>query len=232
MKLIPIEKRTVVDGIVDQIKSLIIKGELKPGDKLDPERILAQKFQVGRPAIREGLRVLISLGLVKKTHEGNLINPQVMETLGEPLLLKFLLNHTDIKDLFEARKILEVEVIKLALHRRHEKHLIKMNGYLTAMEREEDYLSFAENDIAFHLCIAEASGNQVFFTFLSTIKDLLRHSIIKLLSKKEIIHDALYFHQLIYKALLEQDRDLAIESIYHHLEHAEKNLIGLIEEDK
>lgn len=232
MKIKPIEKKTVVDGIVEQIKGLIINGDLKPGDRLDSERILAEKFQVGRPAIREGLKALTSLGLVKKTTAGNRINSQIMATIREPLFFEFLLNKTDIRHLFEARKILETEIIKLAVARCTEKHLTRMKEYLEIMKEGKDALAFTEADISFHLCIAQASENQVLLTFLSTVRDLLKQSTIKLLQEQGMLDYALYFHQCIYQALLKKDREQAVKSMYAHLANAEENLIRIIEGEK
>lgn len=233
MHIKPIEKKTVVDEIVEQIKALIINGLLQPGDKLDSERILAEKFQVGRPAIREGLKALTSMGLVKKTPEGNLINPEVVETIGEPLLLEFLLKPTDIRDLFEARKILETEIIKLAVKRYRKHHLDQMKEYLTIMQEGNDALEFTEADISFHLCIAKASENQVLLTFLSTVRGLLKQSTIKLLQDQGMVDYAIYYHKCIYNAIEDQDMDLAVKSMYEHLLNAEENLLRIIKkEDK
>ncbi len=228
MPIQPVEKKTVVDSIVEQIRKLIIDGELKAGDKLDSERMLAEKFHVGRPSIRESLKVLTSLGIVEKQNDGNYISTNVLESLHDPLLFHFLLNKENFKDLFEARKILELEIVKLAINNINSEQLVQMKKNLIRTKKNiSKPRTFTECDVEFHILIAEAADNYVLLTFLDTIRNLLKQSTIKLLSNDKMTRIALEYHQKIYNAITEKDKEAATKYMYEHLEFARIEMIKL-----
>lgn len=72
MRFRKVEVPSTVDAVVDQVKSMILDGVLKPSDKLPSEIELAKMLDVGRATVREALRTLQSLGLIERTREGKL----------------------------------------------------------------------------------------------------------------------------------------------------------------
>jgi GntR family transcriptional regulator, transcriptional repressor for pyruvate dehydrogenase complex len=70
MNFQPVKQQKVSEQVAEQIKSSILAGEFSPGEKLPPERKLAEYFGVSRPKVREGLEMLISAGLVISSHGG------------------------------------------------------------------------------------------------------------------------------------------------------------------
>src|SRR5882672_5693370 len=88
MDLAPIKSTRIYEEIVRQVKAMIAEGRLKGGDRLPPERDLAEKFVVSRTSVREALRALESLGLVEiRPGEGTFVRQVSIESLVEPLAL-------------------------------------------------------------------------------------------------------------------------------------------------
>src|SRR5207253_9164354 len=89
VELGPIKSTRIYEEIVRQVKQMIAEGRLKSGDRLPPERDLAEKFVVSRSSVREALRALESLGLVEiRAGEGTVVRQVSVESLIEPPALK------------------------------------------------------------------------------------------------------------------------------------------------
>ncbi len=227
MPIQPIEKKTVVDIIVDQIKELVVKGELKPGNKLPSERKLAEMFDVSRPAIREALKVLISLGIVDRRNEGSYISNNMLKSIQDPLLFNLLIEESDFRELFEARKIIELEIVKLAIENITSKGLKKLEDNINNTEDNLDKpKKFTELDIKFHISMAEAAGNSVLLIFLHTIRSLLKQSIVKLLGQGNMMEIALEYHRKIFEAIKTGDEEKAKEYLLSHLNVAEEGILN------
>src|SRR5664279_5170527 len=80
MKFQPIKPKKVSSQIADQIRSSILAGEFSPGDKLPPERELAEMFGVSRPSVRDALNVLAAAGLVMSYQGGGTVVKSLVET--------------------------------------------------------------------------------------------------------------------------------------------------------
>lgn len=97
---------------------MIISGNLQKGDKLPSERELVDQLKVSRTSIREALRALEIVGLIKcKQGEGNFIRDNFDNSLFEPLSLVFMLERSNKEDIIEVRRIIEVEAAALAAKR-------------------------------------------------------------------------------------------------------------------
>ncbi|MEL6988050.1 MAG: GntR family transcriptional regulator, partial [Bacteroidota bacterium] len=158
-----IKVETPVDKIIVQVRSLITTGQLKPGDKLPPERKLAEKFGVGRTAVRDAIRKLEFYGIVRtQPQSGTVISGMGIVAL-EGLITDVLnIEETDFTSLVETRILLEIEAAGRASERRTKDDIVILENALKAYEdkirRGEPAV---EEDLLFHLKIAEASGNSV-----------------------------------------------------------------------
>src|SRR5438034_8720601 len=115
MDLAPIKSTRIYEEIVRQVKAMIADGKLKGGDRLPPERDLAEKFVVSRSSVREALRALESLGLVEiRPGEGTFVREVSVESLIEPLALMMVSQRGALAELFEARRLLEPGIAALA----------------------------------------------------------------------------------------------------------------------
>src|SRR5689334_607844 len=127
VELGPIKSTRIYEEIVRQVKQLIAEGRFKSGDRLPPERELAEKFVVSRTSVREALRALESLGLIDiRPGEGTFVREVSVESLVEPLALVMVSQREALAELFEARQMIEPALAALAARRATPEELHEM----------------------------------------------------------------------------------------------------------
>ena len=137
MDLAPIKSTRIYEEIVRQVKAMIAEGRLKSGDRLPPERDLAEKFVVSRTSVREALRALESVGLVEiRAGEGTFIREVSIDALVEPLALLMASQREATGELFEARRLLEPSLASLAAGRATPEEIQEMERILEEQARE------------------------------------------------------------------------------------------------
>lgn len=158
-----IRVETPVDKIIRQIRSLITSGQLESGDRLPPERKLAEKLGVSRSHVRDAIRKLEFYGILKTLPQSGTVVAGIGITALEGLITDVLkLEESDFFSLVETRVILETKVAQLAAERRTPGDLIEIQKALYAYEdKVKKGESAVEEDLMFHLKIAEASKNAV-----------------------------------------------------------------------
>jgi len=176
----PIKQERLSVKIANQIKTLIMEGELKPGDPLPPERELMGMLNVSRPSIREALKSLLGMGFLE-TSKGNrtIVRSLASGSILDPLeqLLK-----DDIKIVFqliEVRKAIEAWNAYYAAKRASQKDIAHIEAQVESMRQklQEDDFSLEKEDADFHLAISEATHNKVQTHIMFTIYDILKNSI-------------------------------------------------------
>ena len=215
-----IEIESPVDKIIRQIRDLITTGQLKPGDRLPPERKLSEKLGVGRTHLRDALKKLEFYGILK-THpqSGTVVAGMGLPAL-EGLITDMLgLRGNDFKSLVESRVILETNIAQLAAENRTEKDLHEIE---TALIAHRDRLKFdehaVEEDLLFHLRIAEASKNSV----LNSLMLIITPDIMQYFKKHNVCGEgraevAVKQHEKILEHIKNQDPIKVGESIKEHL---------------
>src|SRR5882724_5447626 len=137
MDIEPVRSTRIYEEIVRQVKQLIGEGRLKSGDRLPPERDLAEKFMVSRTSVREALRALQSRGLIEiRAGEGTFVRDISVETLIEPLALVILPHREAVGELFEARRLLEPAIAALAARRATREEIQEMERILEDQAKE------------------------------------------------------------------------------------------------
>src|ERR671926_186475 len=121
------------DKIISQITDNVVQGHLKPGDRLPPERELAEQFGVSRTVIRDAVKTLAGRGILHVKHgAGIFVATSEENAIGRLGALSdiFPLQGVGLRDLFEVRKVLETEGAGWAARRRNEYHLERLRGIL------------------------------------------------------------------------------------------------------
>lgn len=214
--------------IVKEIQQLIKKGELLPGDQLLPERQLAEKLEVSRPTLREALSALEAMGLLEITPRGVYVKTDV-EALIEPLALMLLQERESMEHLLEFRKIMEVQIVKLAAERATESDLfrIREDAYQHQREIEEGKTS-DDADANFHLHVIEAAHNKIISKIMGMISEMLREPYgplrRKLLEDPSVAKTFLQQHIDIYEAIKDNDPKRAAKIMAEHFKLIEKEL--------
>lgn len=152
-----------VDKIIEQIRMLISSGELCAGDRLPPERKLAEKFGIGRSQVRDAIRKLEFYGIVKTQPQSGTVIAGMGIVALEGLITDVLnIEDTDFRSLVETRVVLEVNAAGRAAERRKTDHIVSLSKALDAYEKKlASGHPAVEEDLLFHIKIAEASGNTV-----------------------------------------------------------------------
>ena len=227
------KKRTrLYRSIVAQIKQLIQEGSLSPGDQLLPERQLAEKLGVSRSALREALSALDSMGLIEITPGGGAYIKKVgVESMVEPLASIMLKEKENVLDLLEARKILEVGIVKLAAERASKSDLYQIRE--AAIEMYNDVANNRdadESDINFHLAIARTTQNSVLFNIMTMLSGLMKEAYAP--SRKELLKGPIKTwcdqNFEIYEAIKNNDAKQAAKLIEDHLQMATSEIKRLI----
>ncbi|MCU6797748.1 FadR family transcriptional regulator [Paenibacillus sp. WQ 127069] len=200
----------LVDDVVIQLQKKISSGDIRQGDKIPTEPELMEQFGVGRSTIREAVRVLVHAGLLeKKQGFGTYLTSN--SVIQEPLVHR--LRRAEILEVYEVRKMLELEISRLAASRRDEDDLEKMRSHLdnrsAALDRG-DTEAYLLSDIDFHLSVAVASKNSVVIDLYRTFSTVLLDAIQKL-AKYQVGHDPhTLFHERLYQSIQEKDVQAAV----------------------
>lgn len=225
-----IKSKKIYEQVADSLIDMIKQGHLQPGDKLDSVEQLAEKFGVGRSAIREALSGLRSMGLVEmRQGEGTYINTFNPERFTLPVSTAFLMKKNDVKELYQVRKILECGTARYAATSYQEEDLKKMEEVLQEMADAKGNDDLAERaDTDFHLAIAQATQMDLLIHLMGSVSDLMTETIRetrKILLYSEDRAEALYEeHARIYRAIKNRQADEAGDAMYDHLEKVEKLL--------
>lgn len=219
-KLNKIKVESPVDMIISQIRDLIKSGKIKPGEKLPPERKLAMHFGVSRGQVREAINKLQIYGIVKvQPQSGTTVNGIGIVAL-EGLITDVLkIEKSDFKSLVDTRVLLEKEAARLAAINRTEDDLIELSKALDLYENKlnEDGVA-VEEDLLFHIKIAEAGKNLVLKSLMMIITPDIVKSFINLKvcsenNNRKIIQD----HRNILEMISQRNPEEAVKAMELHL---------------
>jgi len=208
----PVQTTKLVDDVVNQIQQKISTGTILPGDKLPPEPELMKLFNVGRSTIREAVRVLVHAGLLeKKQGFGTYLKSSPI--IQEPLTHRLL--RAELIEVFEARKMIELEIARLAALRHDDTDLFNMRKHLDTRDmalKQNDRELYAKSDIEFHMAVAMASKNAVIIDLYRTFTHILSDAMSKL-NRNYSSHDPQSdYHEQVYESIKNGDSDQAVQS--------------------
>jgi GntR family transcriptional repressor for pyruvate dehydrogenase complex len=221
----PLKKTRLYEEIVKQMIDLIEGGSLKPGDKLPPERQLAEELNVSRTAIREALRSLESMGYIEsKVGGGTFIREISLDNALIPFSSVLSQDKNLIKELLEVRQLLESEIALLASKRASAEDIERMEAALDLMRQEVDSGEIGlRGDNAFHNALALASQNMAMSKILGLCDELLSRSRESTLRIPGQPAKSLEDHVSIYHAIKDKDHVLAQQLMKQHMIKAQEN---------
>lgn len=208
-----------VNIIITQINELINKKNLQPGDKLPPERVLAEKFGVSRRSIHTAILKLESYGILQSLPQSGTFIPNIGGIAMNGMIEDILnLGVPSFKSLVETRIVLELRAVKSAAKRRTDEGLANIKRALDAHGKKilsgEDAV---QEDLLFHLAIAKASENIT----MNQIMIAITPQIIVDFKKYHVDYDQLdelriKEHTEIYEAIRDQNPKLAKKRMKQH----------------
>ena len=174
MKFEPLEKVTASSQVASQIRNAILTGELGSGERLSSERQLAADFGVNRSTIREALRSLEQMGLVKIRHGGGVEVLDFYKSGGLGLLPHLLLatgfDAPLLLDILEARQVLGVAITRRAARQRGGDQLTRLQKLVVQLEEAQDQAArFGALDVEFFRVLARAGNNRVYLFIMNAI---------------------------------------------------------------
>lgn len=175
----PVEKQRVAEEIVEQLRTLILTGQYAPGSKLPPERELSKRLGVNRASLREALKKLEHLGLVRIRQGDGTRVQNFMETGGIELVQHLLplvgsAQPELIRDMLEFRRIFGREVARYAAVRATPESIARLEALADKADRTSSMLDLFELDFEFYVALTQAAGNQVMGLLINTVRDGVR----------------------------------------------------------
>jgi GntR family transcriptional repressor for pyruvate dehydrogenase complex len=228
MKFQPIKPKKVSTQIADQIRSSILSGEFSPGDKLPPERELAEMFGVSRPSVREALNILSAAGLVMSYQGGGTVVLSLVETSGGNPLSELIRSEQErALDVIEVRKGMESWTAFYAAQRALPEDIRRMEEIINGMERNLDGLKPSEDlDANLHIVIARATHNIVWVHLMQSLFDAMKEfqqTVWRAVYLTKEDHHLLFsHHRRIFEAIRAKDTEAAREAMADHLTFAEQ----------
>ncbi len=228
--------RTITQKIIDQIRTAILKGKLKPGDVLPPEKELVEQFGVSKQTLRESLRALEHTGLidVRKGIGGGAHIVEVDIEVTKQSLANFLyFKDLSIENLSELRKLVEPHAASKAAAFISKEDL-RILGELNEKARENLEKKFTQemsrNEINFHRVIAQATNNPILVLILDFVEDLLEDFKKVLKPDTTFSESVLDAHGRIYAAICDKNPERAAVEMLRHVQDVEDHLAKLKED--
>jgi GntR family transcriptional repressor for pyruvate dehydrogenase complex len=229
----PVVKQSLPDRLARQIRGTIQSGNYRRGDRLPPIVEMARRFEVGQPSIREALKKLETMGVVRIRHGAGvfvtrseevlvLASPDYAGTVTKKLLL----------DLIGARIPIESQSVADAVRNATPEQLVELRRILAEAGQNlgDDEILNAVN-MEFHRKIAEASGNSVTAQLLNVLHELFtdeQRLILDIFGSRPADHQG---HLEILDAIERRDERLAVERMRAHLESVQAAILRWNPED-
>lgn len=235
----PIRPKKLSEEIVDQIKELIARGELQPGQRIPSERELATLLGVSRPSVREAIMVLEAMGFLdSRQGGGTYVRSLAEQAMGDPLTMMVEKKGPRmLHALTEVRMGLETWSAYLAAKRAEDSEIERLRELFAIMEEQAETGGWdAEIDAQFHLTITEASHNTLQIHVLNTIQELFKAHIMVALSefysKEGYVELLISHHRDIMEAIAARDPERARDKMMEHLELVEEKLTAYLERER
>ena len=215
----PIQRVSVPEQVASRILDLVRSGTLKPGDQLPPERDLAVSLQVSRPSVREAIRGLTILGVVTTRQGGGAyISALGAEELLGPLEFFISLEEVNVRQLYDARVLIESDVARRAAEEITDEQLARLKQILTAQAlRLDDPISFRLSDTEFHEVIWRSAANPFLYRIGKSL-NVLGMEFRRLASETAgILAQSHRDHHAILAALSNHDPDAAAAAAANHM---------------
>jgi GntR family transcriptional repressor for pyruvate dehydrogenase complex len=234
-KLKPVSRVTVGEQVALQLAGMIRDERWRPGEKLPPEMELCRALAIGRSTLREALKSLAFIGMVRmRPGDGTYVSQTSPGLLDRLLARGELKTKKDLADVCEARLILETELAALAAERAEASDIQILRNLLKESERSiaGEGRSFIELDLEFHLAVASSAKNDVLRHVLTDIRGVLIEWIMKSQELPGLRENALVQHRKIFESIRDHRPQAAREAMETHLQTFQRayNLLGKIGE--
>ena len=213
----PVTRPRLYEQVVEQILDWVRDNDLRVGDRLPPERELAQRLGVSRATVSQALVAMEVVGVVAVRHGDG---ATLVESAGVSKVVGALRRHAQqLPEVIEAREALESKLAALAAVRRTEADLERIDHALALMERDvEAGGRGVEGDELFHAAVTAAGHSALLAQLMSEISDLILESRIESLSQPDRPRESLEGHRRIAEAIRAGDPEAAAQAMRDHVD--------------
>lgn len=209
----PLTKISATEAVVESLKTRILEGEFRPGEKLPSEQALLHEYEVSRLTLREALARLAAWGVIQVHHgKGAFVGESVsVPALGNVLIPLFpRINADRMNDLVEARNAIESEIAAKVAETRTDDQIQTLHRLLAYDPRAiTSAKAFADRDYRFHLALVEMAGNVFFLSIYQALHHQIRSFLVQYAESVPDWKQALERHTPILDAIIAGDRERA-----------------------
>ena len=226
----PVKSARVSDNITAQLKNAILSGDFKPEEKLPSERELTETFQASRVVVREAIRNLELNGFVsirQGPHGGAYVQQLGFDRLTDMYTDLFMSGELSVKEIMQARILIEPEAVRLAAQRVTGRWADKLKKALAEEQVPvQKHAEWVRRNMATDAVLIAMCGNRFYQAILEPLMKLTQEIVIVVKPERTIIHDA-GEHRQIVDAVLQGDGDRAAEAMRRHIANVGEKLAGL-----
>ena len=230
----PIVRESVAEMVARRILDMVTARALKPGDQLPPERDLAESLGLSRPSVREAIRGLSILGVVRSRQGGGayITNLDADALLG-PIQFFLSLEDVNIRELYDARSLIESDVARRAAVNMTDAQLADLAGIVTAQKDTlTDARAFRLSDFVFHEAIWSGCGN-AFLKRIGESLNVMGLEFRKRASETEGVLERSYRdHCRLLEALAARNAEGAAKAAETHMQNVYQSTIAQQEAGK
>ncbi|AWD22616.1 FCD domain-containing protein [Pseudogemmobacter blasticus] len=229
MPFLKVQPEKLSQAVVRQIEQLILRGILRPAERLPPERDLAERLGVSRPSLREAVAELSERGLLVARAGSGIFVADVLGAAFSPALIELFASHEEaVFDYIAFRRDLEGLAAERAATLGSETDLRVVDAIFAKMEtahHKRDPSDEAELDAQFHMAIIEAGHNVIMLHMMRAMFDLLKQGVFynrQIMFRNRTTRDQLLDqHRAINTALQARDPVAARAAVASHLAYVE-----------
>ena len=214
---------TLVDDVTDEIRQMVLSGEIEPGEFLPTRKELAAQFGVGLSTVQEAIQALSAVGmLASRAGKGTWVREDALDVLIHPEAVRTRLGELNARKVYEARRVVEIALTEMAAKRATPEDIERIWHAMHRMEANIHHTdAFVRADLDFHLGVARASKNELLEQFYHLARKLLVEVIHELVSLPRVQQDSIPFQRAILEAIEKRDPELARQAAEEHMAYVE-----------
>ena len=210
---------TLVEQVYNQLLKMIIRRELKPGDRLPSEMVLCDQMGVSRNTLRAALNKLDALGFTVSRQGGGTYVKEVDSDVYLNFFVPALLTHNvNLLEVMQFRKGIEVEAARLAAANATDEDIAELSELLEHFKKNLDEMErFAQSNTDFHTAVAKASHNMMFKKMMEIIRMMILTEMQNFLVAQGEDVDSTFYHEMVLRCIIEGKPEEAAFFMERHL---------------
>ena len=224
----PIARQSLSEIVAKRILEMVTSRALKPGDQLPPERELAEMLNVSRPSVREAIRGLSILGVVTSRQGGGAYISQLDgDALLGPIRFFLALDDMNIRELYDARSLIEGDVARRAARNMSDEQLEELEELMNAQAMTlSDPKAFRVADLKFHEAIWVGCGNAFLKRIGESLNSLGLEFRRRASENPKVLEQSLKDHRKLFEALKARDTSAAAQAAEEHMQNVYRSTVA------